>query len=150
MFGNLLIEEPSLTGRLEHDRDQAAKAVHFQVNYKFRRYWSHNTVIDDDIIIFEVRECPECRVQIEHDERGYPYCLKCGSIFPLPRLFRKMDKQQAYELRKFLQGIQHHEDRGASVGGRGIPRSVQPENKGASASNVRARPRPCTHKHVRD
>jgi hypothetical protein len=105
MFGNLLTEKPGFTGRSAHDRDQQPKAVHnhFQVNFKFRRYWSGNTVFDGEKPINELRFCPECMDVIEHDERGYPHCLSCGSIFPLPQEPRaKMKKQRAYEMRRFI------------------------------------------------
>ncbi len=92
MLGNFLIEDKA---QLEPPRQNlygvtdsrrlSGKREFFQVNSEFRRYWSGNTVLIGEEVIFELRFCPNCHDVIEHDERGYPHCLTCGHIFPWPR-----------------------------------------------------------------
>ena len=104
MCGDLL-EKPDLTAGSEHQRDTPAIAV----NFKFRRYWSGNTVYDENgqNPVFELRFCPFCMANIEHDHRGHPYCLECGSIFPLPlrrepQSAEKLKNHKAAFMRRFL------------------------------------------------
>jgi hypothetical protein len=127
MFGNLLIQESGLTGRSEDDRESAAEAVensHFQINFKFRKYWSGNTVYEEDKPHIELRFCPYDMGEIQHDERGYPYCLNCGSMFPLPSLAPvKPDNKKAYEMRQFLRKLRANNELGGrrqSVGSKAI------------------------------
>ncbi len=92
MLGNYLIEDKAqlepprqnLCG-VTDSRRLSGKRVFYQANFKYRRYWSGNTVYEGDEAIFELRFCPKCHDVIEHDERGYPYCLTCGHIFPWPQ-----------------------------------------------------------------
>jgi hypothetical protein len=110
--GNFIAENPGLTAGSEHQRDEQPKAVyHFQVSYKYRRYWSGNTVLEAGKPIHELRFCPFCLDVIEHDERGWPYCLTCKTIFPLPRIetprdAERLQKARAYRMRKFLPQIE--------------------------------------------
>ncbi len=136
MLGNLLTEEPDLTAGSEYQRDKEPKAVHFQVNFKYRRYWSQNQVWDNDRLILELRDCPFCLAHIEHDERGFPHCLSCGTIFPLPRTVQKLEKQRAYELREFLRGIKDH--------GRRAP---GPDAKRQAAPPGKSSPKAAQHCH---
>ncbi len=88
--------------------DHRAKAVHFQVNYKYRRYWSHNQVLDGDTWILELCFCPDCKEDnfIAHDERGVPVCPTCGLEFPKPKEpNEKSEKQKAYEMRQFIKKV---------------------------------------------
>ena len=116
MSGNISVfEEPGLTARPESQRDLKAKAVFFQVNFKYRRYWSQNLVYEDKCCIAQLRFCPFCEDNIEHDERGHPYCLSCGSIFPLPpstfpKTDEKLEKHHAANMRKFLRKITAEDD----------------------------------------
>ncbi len=93
---------------LDQARDHQAKAVHFQVNYKYRRLWAHNRILDGDKWLSEPAFCPDCKGDnfIDHDERGCPVCPTCGSVFPLPKEPKeKSEKQKAYEMRQFIKKV---------------------------------------------
>ena len=105
--------ECGLTTGSEHQCDHLPAVSTFpllQVNFKYRRYWSGNVVQDGNKLVPEVRFCPECHDFIEHDERGYPVCLTCGSIFPLPPKIgpsdiAKAEKHKNANMRKFINKV---------------------------------------------
>ena len=104
----------STTALTASERDHLYRVSHFQVNFKFRKYWSGNTVFENHIPTNQLRFCPDCRDVIEHDERGHPYCLTCGAIFPLPRKDRpstalKADRHRIAINRKFIRSVSYHE-----------------------------------------
>lgn len=145
MLGNLLIQDPGLTAGSTNQRDPYAKAVQFyQVNFKYRRYWSGNTIFEDNKPIQQLRNCPFCLDHIEHDERGYPHCLTCGTIFPLPdsifpRTNESAARHKAANMRKFLRKIRADDNAktGNRAGTETIPSSHHKLRSGQSPARKR-------------
>ena len=126
------VTTPGCTAQSEPQRVKEPKAVHvrFSVSFKYHKYWSGNQVYNQELEKLEnqLRFCSACFDVIEHDHRGHPYCLTCGSIFPLPNPNNsKIERQVAYENRRFMNEYrQQFEGDDASRIRRGSP-SIQRE-----------------------
>jgi hypothetical protein len=121
MLGNLLTEEPIGTAPIGTMQALQAKAVHFQVNQKYRRFWSLQTVSEGEQEFQELRFCSECKANnfIIHDERGHPHCPECGSIYPLPRQPKTTsDERRLHDNYDFLKDIRFHEVEDPNEAGR--------------------------------